>query len=79
MARIVYQGTEETFRENAIKYFVPRREGMLDINRQGPLLFSPVWERGLRNFERSISEGTYRKTNPTEILGGDPTSCIMMS
>lgn len=73
MARIVYQGTEETFRENAIKYFVPRREGMLDINRQGPLLFSPVWERGLRNFERSISEGTYRKTNPTEILGGDPT------
>ena len=73
MASIVYQGTEENFRENAIKYFVPRREGMLDINRQGPLLFSPVWERGLRNFERSISEGTYRKTNPTEILGGDPT------
>ena len=27
----------------------------------------------MRNFERSISEGTYRKTNPTEILGGDPT------
>lgn len=73
MARIVYQGTEETFRENAMKYFVPRRDGMLDINRQGALLFSTVWETGLKNFERNISAGLYKKTNSTGILGEEPT------
>ena len=59
MAIIVYQGTEKTFIENAMKYFVPRRDGMLDINQQGALLFSTVWEMGLKNLERSISAGLY--------------------
>ena len=32
MAIIVYQGTEKTFIENAMKYFVPRRDGMLAVS-----------------------------------------------
>ena len=71
MAIIVYQGTEKTFIENAMKYFVPRRDGMLDINQQGALLFSTVWEMGLKNLERSISAGLYKKTNATGILSED--------
>lgn len=73
MAIIVYQGTEKTFIENAMKYFVPRRDGMLDINQQGALLFSTVWEMGLKNLERSISAGLYKKTNATGILSEEPT------
>ena len=54
VARVVYQGTEETFRENAAKYFVPRKEGILDFEYAGELLFFPMWKIGVHNLETDI-------------------------
>ena len=46
-ARVVYRAGPARFRENAARYFVPRREGILDIVRTGGLLYDPLWEAGL--------------------------------
>ncbi|MCQ4638208.1 winged helix-turn-helix domain-containing protein [Anaerovorax odorimutans] len=51
VARVVYQGTEDLFRENAAKYFAPRKEGFLDFRHAGNLMFLPIWEKGLRNIK----------------------------
>lgn len=52
-AWVVYNADPATFRENAAKYFVPRKEGIVDIMRSGKLLFEPMWEAGLNCFEES--------------------------
>lgn len=52
VARVVYQGTEADFEEYAARYFVPRREGILDFSRAGKLLILPLWEAGLHNLDR---------------------------
>lgn len=72
MAQVVYQGTRDMFRENAARYFVPRRDGIRDINQWGPLMFSQVWEKGLQNMEQSIG-AMDGKQNPTGIMQADPT------
>lgn len=51
VARVVYQGTEEMFRENAARYFVPRKEGILDFCYAGQLLFLPLWKIGNQSLE----------------------------
>ena len=51
VARITYQGTDEIFLENTAKYFVPRKEGILDFSLAGKLLLLPMWEAGLHNPE----------------------------
>lgn len=51
-ARVVYRAGPARFRENAARYFVPRREGILDIVRTGGLLYDPLWEAGLRTWNR---------------------------
>ena len=58
VARVIYQGTEELFRENVIKYFALRRDGILDIQFYGNLTFSSIWERGLQNFRLEMSNNT---------------------
>lgn len=50
-ARVVYQAESAGFRENAARYFVPRRDGILDLYQSGQLLFVPLWEAGLRRWE----------------------------
>lgn len=45
-ARVIYQGSEEVFRENAAKYFVPRKEGIIDFQYAGEFLFLPMWKIG---------------------------------
>lgn len=52
VARIAYQADEAVFRENTARYFVPRREGILDFPCAGKLLFVPMWEAGLRNLKQ---------------------------
>ena len=37
-ARVIYQGSEELFRENVVRYFALRREGILDIQLSSNLL-----------------------------------------
>jgi DNA-binding transcriptional regulator YhcF (GntR family) len=61
MARVIYQGTQKIFKENAGKHFVPRRDGLRDINQWGPILFSPVWEKGIKRFEQSSPDSMYVK------------------
>lgn len=61
MARVIYQGTQKIFKENAGKYFVPRRDGLRDINQWGPFLFSPIWEKGIKNIEQSLPDSMYGK------------------
>jgi len=73
MARVVYQGTRDMFRENAARYFVPRRDGIRDINQWGPLMFSLVWEKGLQNMAQSTKGAAAGKQNPTETVEADPT------
>ncbi|WP_320994337.1 GntR family transcriptional regulator, partial [Hungatella sp.] len=48
-ARVIYQGSEELFRENVVRYFALRREGIQDIQLSSNLLFSSIWEKGMQN------------------------------
>ena len=48
-ARVIYQGSEELFRENVVRYFALRSEGILDIQLSSNLLFSSIWEKGMQN------------------------------
>ncbi len=58
VARVVYQGTEELFRENVVKYFALRREGILDVQFNGSLIFSSIWEKGLQNLRLELQNKT---------------------
>lgn len=61
MARVIYQGNPKIFKENVEKYFVPRRDGLRDINQWGQFLFSPIWEKGIKNIEQSPPDSMYGK------------------
>lgn len=50
-ARVVYRVPAARFRENAARYFVPRRQGIADLMQSGALLFEPLWEAGLRRWD----------------------------
>ncbi|MCD2493396.1 GntR family transcriptional regulator [Lacrimispora sp. NSJ-141] len=50
-AAVVFQADLSLFRENAAKYYVPRKEGILDFTESGRLLIVPLWETALRNWE----------------------------
>ncbi|MDC7287124.1 GntR family transcriptional regulator [Blautia schinkii] len=52
-ARVIYDADPATFCENGARYFVPRKEGIMDLTYSGKLLFEPLWEAGLRRFEES--------------------------
>ena len=54
IARVAYRGTREVFRENTAKYFVPRKEGILDFCYAGELLFNPMWEIAIHNPDADI-------------------------
>ena len=43
LSRVIYQADTEQFRENAARYFVPRRAGIIDFCGAGLLLVEPVW------------------------------------
>ena len=58
VARVVYQGTEELFKDNVVKYFILRRDGILDVQFNGTLLFSSIWEKGLQKFRLEMQNNT---------------------
>ena len=54
-ARVIYEAPETGVRETAALYFVPRRDGILDLAESGKLLFEPLWEEGLRRMDDKLS------------------------
>jgi DNA-binding GntR family transcriptional regulator len=58
VARVVYQGSEEQYRENIVKYFAPRRDGILDFHLNGNLMFLPIWEKGMQNLKLDMQYNT---------------------
>lgn len=71
VARVVFQGTEELFRENVLNYFVLRRDGILDVQFNGNLIFSSIWEKGLQNLRSEIQNRTGGAT-PAEKAISEP-------
>lgn len=59
VARIVYRGSDEIYRENAAKYFVPRKDGIIDFQYAGELLFLPMWKIGLHNLKLDSRDAAY--------------------
>ncbi|QNM04811.1 GntR family transcriptional regulator [Qiania dongpingensis] len=49
-AAVIFQADFSLFGENAAKYYVPRKEGILDFNESGRLLIVPLWERALQSW-----------------------------
>lgn len=60
VAKVVYKGSEEQFKENVIKYFTLRRDGILDVQFIGSLIFSSIWEKGMQNFRLEMQNDTVR-------------------
>lgn len=58
VARVVYQGSEELFRENVVTYFALRRDGILDVQFNGNLIFTSIWEKGLQNLRSDLQNNT---------------------
>lgn len=56
VARVVYQGSEELFRENVVTYFALRREGIQDVQFNGNLVFSSIWEKGIQNLKQDLQK-----------------------
>lgn len=67
-AEVVYRGNEETFRKNAAKYFVPRREGILDFCHMDELLFQPLWEKGLPVLMDDVQSDTYAQADTARVV-----------
>lgn len=60
-ARVIYEVPETGVRENAALYFVPRRDGILDLEESGKLLLQPLWEEGLRRMDDKTWEALRRQ------------------
>lgn len=51
-ARVAFQVEPAQVLKNAADYYVPRWEGIRDFSLCGQLLFEPLWEEGLRRWDR---------------------------
>ena len=51
-ASVIFVAGSCQFRENAARYYLPRKEGILDLSEAGKLLFVPLWECALRQWSR---------------------------
>ncbi len=58
VARVIYQGTDELYKKNLVEYFALRRDGILDVQFNGNLLFSSIWEKGLQNLRMNAYDHT---------------------
>lgn len=45
--QVIYRAKPSQIRENAARYFVPRRQGIADIMESGPILFKHLWKKGV--------------------------------
>lgn len=69
-ARVTYNSSPARAREDAARYFLPRRAGIMDLTQSGLLLFEPFWEEGMRRWS-SASWQRFAKElakNGTEIV-----------
>ncbi len=51
-ASVIFVAGSCQFRENAARYYLPRKGGILDLSEAGKLLFVPLWECALRQWSR---------------------------
>lgn len=47
VAEVTYNASPEMLRQNALDYFLVRRQGVIDIAEAGKLLLEPLWTEGL--------------------------------
>lgn len=50
--RVCYKAGPGRLERNAAEYFVPRQNGLLELNEAGRLLLVPLWEAGVRSWDR---------------------------
>lgn len=50
VSKVIYQVDTQKYREDAARYFVPRKEGIIDLFESGNLLLEPLWEAGLERW-----------------------------
>ncbi|MCB6609493.1 GntR family transcriptional regulator [[Clostridium] symbiosum] len=61
LSRVIYQADMEQFRENAARYFVPRRAGIIDFCGAGLLLVEPVWVYAQGSLDKDTWEQLKKK------------------
>lgn len=49
-ATVIYKANFSQFEENIVRYFIPREEGLRDIEKAGALLIEPLWDAGLQRW-----------------------------
>lgn len=65
-ARVIYQPAKPGYRRYAAEYFVPRKEGILDLDSSGKLIFEPIWKMGMKRMSPEIWEEFVKDLgNPT--------------
>ena len=67
-ARVIYQADAERFRENAAKYFVPRRKGIIDFCGAGLLLVEPVWMYAQANIDKDTWEQLKKRLSEAWVM-----------
>lgn len=50
--QVCYKAGPCQLERNAAEYFVPRRDGLTELNEAGRLLLVPLWEAGVRGWDR---------------------------
>lgn len=46
-AKVIYRADSSQLRENAARYFLPRKEGIIDLSAAAGYLLEPLWKSGL--------------------------------
>lgn len=50
-AEVIYRADSSQLRENAARYFLPRRQGIADLSMAARYLVEPLWKTGLLNWD----------------------------
>jgi DNA-binding FadR family transcriptional regulator len=79
-AKVIYQTERKQLRLSAAAYFVPRKEGILDLFQSGVLLFEPLWVAGLNLWEEKDWEMLrHHMKEPPEGLVSMPVQFYIMA
>ncbi|WP_343209332.1 GntR family transcriptional regulator [Anaerolentibacter hominis] len=55
-AKVIYRAGSDKIKESVAGYFLPRIDGLRDIEVAGPLLFDPLWAIALRQWKETDGE-----------------------
>ena len=50
VAEVIYMASPQMLRQNALNYFIVRRQGIIEIAKSGELLLEPLWTEGLKRW-----------------------------